>query len=118
VLRTLCQRGLQFVAGADAELGEYLAQVPFDRARAEEQLGADLRVRQAVAGEPGDLLLWDVSWPRVSAVRLRTLSPVAVSSRPARSANAAMPIASSIWWAVLSCARASTRRPPRRSHSP
>ena len=39
------------------ELREHVAQVPLDRARADEQLGADLRVRQALAGEPGDLLL-------------------------------------------------------------
>src|SRR5580700_6097774 len=44
-------------ARADAELGENLAQMPLDGARAEEQLGADLRVRQPVAGEPGDLRL-------------------------------------------------------------
>src|SRR5262249_13517113 len=44
VLPVARQRGLQFVAGADAELGEHLAQVPFDRACAEEQLAADLRV--------------------------------------------------------------------------
>ena len=45
------------MAGADAELGVHLAQVPFDRARGQEQLRADLRVRQAGAGQPGDLLL-------------------------------------------------------------
>src|SRR6201986_188130 len=44
-------------ARGDAELGEHGAQVPFDRARADEQMGADLRVGQDVAGEPGDLLL-------------------------------------------------------------
>ena len=31
--------------------------MPLDGARAEEKLGADLRIRQPVAGEPGDLLL-------------------------------------------------------------
>ena len=41
-------------AGADAELDEDLAQVPFDRAHGQEQLGADLRVGAAVAGQPGD----------------------------------------------------------------
>ena len=34
-----------------------LLQVPLDRAGAEVELGADLRVRSAVAGEPGDVLL-------------------------------------------------------------
>jgi len=36
----------------------------------------------------------------VSTLRLRTVSPVAVSSRRARSANASMPIASNIVTAV------------------
>ena len=49
------QRSAQLAAGADAELGEDLAQVPFDGARAEEQLGADLRVGPAVPGQPGDV---------------------------------------------------------------
>src|SRR5580693_7920056 len=44
-------------AGADAELGVHLAQVPLDRARADEQLGADLRVGLPLTGEPGDLRL-------------------------------------------------------------
>ncbi len=48
---------MQLAPGADAQLGEYLAQVPFDRARGQEQLGADLRAGPAVAGQPRDLLL-------------------------------------------------------------
>ena len=40
---------------------------------------------------------------------LRTVSPVAISSRRARSANASMPIAANMSWAVRSCSRASTR---------
>src|SRR5450631_209501 len=51
------QRPAELPARADAELGEYLAQVPLDGARTEEQLGADLRIRQPVTGEPGDLRL-------------------------------------------------------------
>ena len=51
------QDASQLAAAADAELREHLAQVPLDRARAEEELRADLRVRQAVASEPGDLRL-------------------------------------------------------------
>ena len=54
----------------------------------------------------------------VSLVRLRTVSPVAGSSRRTRSANAATPISSSMSCAVRSCARASPRRMSRRSHSP
>ena len=40
----------ELLAGADPELAEHLGQVPLDRARAEEQLGADLRVRLPVGG--------------------------------------------------------------------
>jgi len=40
---------------ADLELGEDLAQVIFDGARADEQAGADLWVRESVAGQPRDL---------------------------------------------------------------
>jgi hypothetical protein len=43
------------MAGADVELGEYLAQVPLDGARAEEEPRADLWVRQSIASEPRDL---------------------------------------------------------------
>src|SRR5271155_5566500 len=50
-----CLRELS--AGGDAELRVYLAQVPLDRARADEQFGADLRVRLSLTGEPGDLRL-------------------------------------------------------------
>jgi DNA-binding CsgD family transcriptional regulator len=50
-------RPAELPAGADAELGEYLAQVPLDRARAEEQLAADLRIRKPLTGQPGDLRL-------------------------------------------------------------
>ena len=39
---------LQVPPGADAELGEHLTQVPFDRSGTEEELGADLLVRQAI----------------------------------------------------------------------
>src|SRR3954454_15352811 len=41
-------------ARADPELREHLLQVPFDRARAEEELRADLRVRPAVASPSRD----------------------------------------------------------------
>src|SRR5271157_5360115 len=44
-------------AGADVELGEDLAQVPFDCAGAEEQMGTDFRIRQPVTCEPRDLYL-------------------------------------------------------------
>ena len=40
-----------------SSLREDLVQVVLDGARADEQLGADLRVREPVAGEPGDLRL-------------------------------------------------------------
>ena len=49
------QDAVELIAGADVELGEDLVQVVFDGARAHEQLGGDLGVGQAVAGQPGDL---------------------------------------------------------------
>ena len=87
------RRRLAAAPGADAELGEHLAQVPLDRSGADEQLGGDLRIGQAVAGQPRDLrLLGRELLARLSTVRLRTVAPVASSSRRARSANASMPI--------------------------
>src|SRR4029079_11969200 len=44
-------------AGGDAELRDHLVQVPLDRARAQEELGADLRICMPIRGEPRDLLL-------------------------------------------------------------
>src|SRR5580693_8348099 len=49
------QRWLGLPAGADLELGTNLGQVPFDRPRGQEQLGADLLVGQALPGQPRDL---------------------------------------------------------------
>ena len=49
------QSAVKLVAGADVELGEDLAQVVPDRARTDEQPGADLRVRHDLAGQPRDL---------------------------------------------------------------
>src|SRR6059058_2500985 len=49
------QRRSKVFPRTDPELGEHLAQMPFDGARADEQLGADLGVRQSLTGEPGDL---------------------------------------------------------------
>src|SRR5258705_9371808 len=63
-LSPLCDRRVPAVAGqrlqelaarGDAELAEDVAQVPFDRPRGQEQLGADLPVGQARPGQPGDL---------------------------------------------------------------
>ena len=47
----------ELLARADVELGEDLAQVVLDGTRADEELGADLRVRAPVDREPGDLQL-------------------------------------------------------------
>src|SRR5690349_20800571 len=55
--RVLRERSRELAPGADAELREHLAQMPFDRPWAEEESRADLRIGHAVAGEPGDLLL-------------------------------------------------------------
>src|SRR5215217_7182461 len=43
--RALGERPTELPARADAELGEHLAQMPFDGARADEQLRSDLLVR-------------------------------------------------------------------------
>src|ERR1700754_5305291 len=51
----LRQRVVEFLPRTDAKLHEHFAQVPFDGARADEQLRADLRVRPAESGEAGDL---------------------------------------------------------------
>src|SRR5271154_4863248 len=48
---------VHLVVRAGTEIRLPLAQVPLDRARADEQLGADLRVRLPITGEPGDLRL-------------------------------------------------------------
>src|SRR5437763_14660216 len=48
------ERAAELLAGADVELGDHLAQVVLDSARAGEQLGADLRVRWSLRGEPRD----------------------------------------------------------------
>src|SRR6266853_1285463 len=47
----------QLHAGGDAELREYLVQVPLDRARAEEEMPADVLIGLPARGEPRDLLL-------------------------------------------------------------
>jgi hypothetical protein len=103
----------ELAAGGDSELGDDLGQVVLDGARAEEQLGGDLRVRQGRPDQLRDLGLLGVSWSSASAVRLRTVSPVARSSWRVRSANACMPIVANMSCAVRSCARASARRPSR-----
>ena len=45
----LGQTGTQFPTRADTELGEHLAEMPLHRARAQEELRADLPVGQAVS---------------------------------------------------------------------
>src|SRR5450755_2515588 len=51
------QRRTELLAGADPELSEHLAQVPLHRARTEEQLGPDLRVRLPAGSQARDLHL-------------------------------------------------------------
>src|SRR5580693_4716279 len=45
----------QLAPGADPELGEDLAEVPFDGSRAEVQRRGDLRAGEPFRGEPGDV---------------------------------------------------------------
>jgi hypothetical protein len=49
------QCGAELAPGADLQLVEHLPEVPLDRARAEEELRADLRVRVPVGRQAGDL---------------------------------------------------------------
>jgi hypothetical protein len=53
----LAHRPEQLLPGGDVEFREHLAQVPLDRPRADEQLGADLGICQALAGEAADVPL-------------------------------------------------------------
>ena len=69
----LGRRRAELPARGDTELHEHVVQVPLDRARADKQLRADLWVGQAVAGEPGDLLLLRREGRRIDArEQLRT----------------------------------------------
>ena len=105
------QDAAELAARVDAELGEDLVQVVLDGARADEQLGPDLGVRQAVAGQPGDLgFLSSQFFIPGGGSALGAVSPAARSSRLARSANAAAPIASSMPCAVCSCVAAAALR--------
>src|SRR2546429_1971138 len=91
------QCSVELQAGADLELGEDLAQVVLDGARADEQPGADLRVRRPSRASRAIWASCAVSSSfMATAVRLRAVSPVARSSRWARSANASMPIAANM----------------------
>ena len=75
-------------ARADPELGEHIAQVPFDRPRADEELGGDLRIGVAVAREPGDVRLLRRELVARVVAALAHLLPGGRSSRRARSAKA------------------------------
>src|SRR5712671_2483083 len=87
-------------AAGDAQLAEDLAQVVLHGAGADEQPGGDLRVGQVPGHHPGDLRLLRREHLRAAGPRGRACSPVACSSRLARSANAAMPMASNMPWAM------------------
>jgi DNA-binding CsgD family transcriptional regulator len=67
------QHPVELAAGTDAELGEHLAQVVLDRPGADEQARADLRVGQALHGQPGDLGL--LGGQRSGRRRIRGGSP-------------------------------------------
>src|SRR5262245_44836560 len=69
------QHRTELPARADAKLSEHLAQVPLDGSRAEEQLGADLRVREALRRQPCDLsLLRGQLVPRLDAALAHCLA--------------------------------------------
>jgi hypothetical protein len=48
---------VEVLAGGDAQFGEHLAEVPFDRTGTDVQVRADLRVGVSVPGQPGNVLL-------------------------------------------------------------
>lgn len=112
------QDHLELRSGVDAKFREDLAQVVLHRAGTDEELSGCLRVRQSVSREPDDLGLLPSEVARVPTARRSTVSPVADSSREARSANACVPIAVNMSWAARSSVRAADLRPSRRSHSP
>src|SRR4051812_10033298 len=65
----------EITARRDIELAEHLVQVVFDGPRADEQLGADLRVRVPVASQPCDLrLLWRQHVARLDVAPARGLA--------------------------------------------
>ena len=101
----------QLTSRRDAELDEDLAEVPLDRPRAEEQPGPDSGLESPSLTRSAICCSCGVSWSlaAASAVRFRTVSPVASSSRRARSAKASMPIEANISWAARNWALASTR---------
>src|SRR5258708_3436209 len=55
MVRVAGQDAVELAAGADIKLGEDLAQVVLDRARADEQPRADLRVGEPFVGQPRHL---------------------------------------------------------------
>jgi hypothetical protein len=113
------QHAVQLPPRPYVELGENFAQVIFHGAGADEQPRADLGVGVPVAGHPRDLGFLRGQNLAVSGNgALRLVSPVAPSSRRARSAKPSMPIASNMSWARRSSLRASVCRRSRRSHSP
>ena len=75
----------------DVELGEHLVQVVLDGPRADEQPGADLRVREPVAGEPGDLASCAVSSPRSRRCACGPSRRWPAARARRASANASMP---------------------------
>jgi hypothetical protein len=92
----MVQHGVQLAAGADASLVNILRRchstVRIDRNNWE-PISALVRPSRASRAIRASCA---VSVVAASALRLRTTSPVAISSRRARSANAIMPIAASM----------------------
>ena len=113
------ERELELAPRADVELGEHLVQVVLDRARADEQARADLRVGEPVSREPRDLRLLRrqlacASRSRVCARSRRSRAARArpdprTLGRPSRRTPRAR--------RAGACGRRRRRR-PRRSHSP
>ena len=78
--RVAAQALMEFSTRGDAELDEHIAQVPLDRAMAEEELRADLLVRQTLPRQLRDLALLPKAHLHVhleSAIRSATLREIA-----------------------------------------
>lgn len=80
---------MELPAGADAKLGEHLAEVVLNGAGADEQAGTSLRVRQTLSGQPRDLVRAAATsangMPGCMSTAGCAPKPAAVASRPAGS---------------------------------
>jgi hypothetical protein len=85
----------------------------------DEETRTDLRIGQALTGQPRDLgLLWRQLWTGRDRGALAGGLPGGQEFTPGPLGEARIPITSNMSCAVCNCARASVRRRSRRNHSP